>query len=92
MTDRRLLVAMPLAAAIFVVANGTHYFWINANWADYWPYGFPLYFYEIWGPCPPNEICHSFSLIRLLANVAIIYAFSVLSIGLIAAARKQLGE
>lgn len=55
--------------------------WWNANFADYWAYGFPFPFYETWGPCEIDAVCRAFRWPRLLLDVAIWYLLAAVVFG-----------
>jgi hypothetical protein len=53
---------------------------IVARISDTFPLGFPLAFYESWGPCPPGQTCSEFNALFLLFDVVLWYSISAFAI------------
>ena len=54
---------------------------------ELWSWGFPLAFYEMWGPCTPEPLCRSFEPVPLLVDLLFWYVFSAVLIAGIGALR-----
>ena len=50
--------------------------YVIATISDTFPWGFPLQFYEAWGPCPPGEICNETNFFFLILDVVFWYLVS----------------
>lgn len=45
--------------------------------SDTFPWGFPLQFYLVWGPCPPGETCSESNIFFFVLDVLFWYLVSV---------------
>lgn len=62
-----------VAIALFVLSSWLWRMLVMATISDTFPHGFPLQFYEAWGPCPLGENCSEFNGINLLFDGLIWY-------------------
>ncbi len=65
-----------LAFALFVATSYLWRMYIISTISDTFPWGFPLQFYLVWGPCPPGEICSEFNGLYLMLDIIIWYVVS----------------
>ncbi len=67
-----IITRIVLGIILFIIVTYIH----SATWLvqDYQGFGWPFYFYESWGPCPPTtSVCHASNLLALIADVVIWY-------------------
>ena len=74
------LVKIILALGLFLLFS---YLWrmhVISTISDSFPWGFPLQFYEAWGPCPPGEICSESNTFFLIVDIVFWYIVSAISV------------
>ncbi|MBI3151916.1 MAG: hypothetical protein HYZ21_07285 [Chloroflexi bacterium] len=88
----RLIVSVILAVALFLVTTWLWWWYQVSRISDLFPFGFPLRFYEAWGPCPPGENCSEFNALWLVIDLLFWYLVSTLLVNWFRkSSRSQMG-
>ena len=65
------IVKIVLGVVLFYLVDFIH----ALTWpvVDYWASGWPLYYSESWGPCPPGAVCYKNNIFALIFDVVFWY-------------------
>jgi hypothetical protein len=69
---------LALALGAFATSAFARYEIQAARIVDLWSWGFPLAFYETWGPCAPGMTCRAWTPAPLLVDLLFWYVVTVL--------------
>ena len=72
------LVKIILALGLFLLFSYLWRMYVISTISDTFPWGFPLKFYEAWGPCPPGEICSESNTFFLMVDIVFWYIVSAI--------------
>ena len=65
-----------LTLVLFYISGLLWRLYIISHLSDSFPFGFPVVFWESWGPCQPGQVCSAFWGWALLVDVLIWYIVS----------------